>query len=140
MHKENIDYLAQFREEKAQHQQLRDIDAQLIKLKTSAYPETLDANVLQSLLNDCRQYEDADRDSKRWQALEEEHHNAAASRAGNEEDEEDDISDEVPEVQEEERDHDVASGEGNNARDAISPTALEKSVRLRSPRVSTRVL
>ena len=139
MHKENIDYLAQFREEKAQHQQLRDIDAQLIKLKTSAYPETLDANVLQSLLNDCRQYEDADRDSKRWQALEEEHHNAAASRAGNEEDE-DDISDEVPEVQEVERDHDVASGEGNNVRDAISPTALEKSVRLRSPHVSTRTV
>ena len=139
MHKENIDYLAQFREEKAQHQQLRDIDAQLIKLKTSAYPETLDTNVLQSLLDDCRQNEDADRDSKQWQALEDEHHNAA-SGAGNDnkETEEEDISDEVPEVQEEESTCAIASVEGN-IRDVISPTALEKSAH-RSPRASTRVL
>ena len=80
--RENLDYLAQFREEKEQHQQLRDIDQRIIRLRTSAYPDRLDERALRALLDDCAEQEELDRGRTGWKGLEEEHSDAAPAACG----------------------------------------------------------
>lgn len=79
-YEENVDYLQQFRQEKEQHQQLKEIDKRLIKLKTSAFPEKLDENLLKDLLADCRldEQEQDSENQRQWKELEEEHYHEQA--------------------------------------------------------------